>query len=152
MPVDSQQLQVERNENGQFAPGQSGNPAGRAPGTRNRATVRAEQLFDGASAALANKAVALALDGDAAALRLCINRIIAPRRHRPSSFALPPLRNAADAAPAMAAIATAVADGDLSSSEAVEFSQIVDTFLRALEAGEVETRLQQLEAINAIGN
>ena len=111
MPADSQQMQVERNEIGQFVKGQSGNPAGRMPGTRNHATVLAEQLFDGASGALANKAVQMALEGDAAALRLCIGRIIAPRRHRPTGFALPPLRNAADAAPAMAAIAAAVAEG-----------------------------------------
>src|ERR1700676_3659277 len=74
------------------------------------------QLFDGACGALANKAVAMALDGDAVALRLCIGRIIAPRRHRPTSFALPPLRSAADLAPAMAAIAEAT----ISTSEAWE--------------------------------
>ena len=78
MPADSQQMQVEREGNGRFVKGRSGNPSGRAAGTRNRATVLAEQLFDGATAALANKAVAMALDGDAAALRLCIGRIIAP--------------------------------------------------------------------------
>jgi hypothetical protein len=54
----------------------------------------AEQLFDGATSALANKAAALALDGDAAALKPCVGRIIAPRHHRPTAFALPPLRRA----------------------------------------------------------
>jgi hypothetical protein len=150
MPADSQQMQGERNEQGQFVKGQSGNPAGRVPGTRNRATVLAEQLFDGASGALANKAVAMALAGDAAALRLCIGRIIGPRRHRPTGFALPPLRTAADLAPAMAAIAEAVGEGVLSTSEAGELAQVVDISIRAIEAGEFDARLRRLEAANGI--
>jgi hypothetical protein len=152
MPDDSQQMQAERDESGRFAKGHSGNPAGRTPGTRNRATVMAEQMFDGACGALANKAVQMALDGNAVALRLCLSRIIAPRRHRPNSFALPPLKSAADLAPAMAAIAEAVAEGALSTSEAAELTQIVDTFMRALEAGDVETRLCQLETVNNIAS
>jgi hypothetical protein len=150
MPADSLQMQVERAGDGRFVKGQSGNPAGREAGTRNRATMLAEQLFDGATSALANKAVAMALDGDAAALKLCIGRIIAPRRHRPTGFALPPLRCAADLAPALAAIAAAAADGAISTGEAWELSQVVDTFIRAIEAGEFETRLQLLEAVNGV--
>jgi hypothetical protein len=30
------------------------------------------------------------------------------------------------------------------------FSQLVDTFIRALEAGEIEARLQRLESVNGI--
>ena len=107
-------------------------------------------MIDGASGALANKALAMALDGDRAALQLCMNRLLAPRRHRGSGFALPELRNAADLAPAMAAIAEAVAAGELSTGEAVEFTHIVDAFGRALAAGDVEGRLQRLEAVNCL--
>ncbi len=146
-----QQNQAERTETGQFFPGQSGNPAGRTPGSRNHATVLAEQLFDGASGALANKAVQMALAGDAAALRLVLGRIIAPRRHRPAAFALPLLTSAADCAPAIAAIAAAVGEGAISAEEAAQFTQIVDGFLRALDAGEIEARLQRLERANGIG-
>jgi hypothetical protein len=150
MPADSQQMQVGRDQVGRFVKGRSGNPLGRAAGTRNRATVLAEQLFDDAAAALANKAVAMALAGDAAALKLCIGRIIAPRRQRPTSFPLPPLRSAADLAPAVAAIAEAAAEGAISTGEAWELSQIVDTFIRAFEAGELEARLRRLESVNGI--
>jgi hypothetical protein len=149
-PVNSQQKQAERNEIGQFARGSSGNPAGRSVGSRNHAALLAEQLIDGASGALANKAVQMALEGDIVALRLVLGRIIAPRRHRPSAFALPPLTSAADGAPAMAAVAAAAADGTISAEEASAFSQVVDAFIRALEAGEIETRLQRLESVNGI--
>ena len=151
MPADSQQMQVKRNEIGQFVKGRSGNPAGREPGSRNHATVLAEQLFDGASGALTNKAVAMALEGNATVLQLCLGRIIAPRRHRPTAFALPPLNTAADCAPAVAAIAAAAAEGALSTAEASELAQVVDTFIRALEAGEIEARLQRLESVNGLG-
>ena len=127
--------------------GQSG---GAREGSRNRATVLAEQLFDSATDALANKAVQMALDGDAAAMRLVMGRIIAPRRHRPTSFTLPALRTAADCAPAVAAIAAAASEGAISTAEAAELSTVVDTFLRALEAGETEARLQRLESVNGI--
>lgn len=150
MPADSQQMQVERNEDGQFTKGQSGNPAGREKGSRNRATMLVEQLFDGAGGALANKAVQMALDGNAAALRLCVGRIIAPRRHRPTSFTLPALHTAADGAASLSALAAAVSEGALSSAEAAELSQVVDAFIRALEVGEIEARLQRLESVNGI--
>ncbi len=150
MPADSLQKQVERNAEGQFVKGSSGNPAGRALGTRNRATMLAEQLFDGATAALANKAVEMALKGDTVALKLCIGRIIAPRRDRPSGFPLPPLKSAADLAPAMAAIAQGLAEGALSTGEAWELSQVVDTFVRALEAGDLEARVRRLEGAHGI--
>src|SRR5258708_16896567 len=88
-PDNFQQNQAERNEIGQFVPGQSGNPAGRTPGSRNHATVLAEQLFDGASGALANKAVEMALAGDAAALPPTPGRLIPPRPHPPAALALP---------------------------------------------------------------
>ena len=149
-PVNSQQKQAERNEIGQFVRGSSGNPAGRPAGSRNHATLLAEQLFDGASGALANKAVQMALEGNIVALRLVLGRIIAPRRHRPSTFTLPPLNTAADCAPAMAAVVAAAADGVISAEEASAFSQVVDAFIRALEAGEIEERLQRLESVNGI--
>src|SRR5262245_33233647 len=42
-----------------FKPGQSGNPAGKKPGTRNRATLALEALLDGEAEALTKKAVEL---------------------------------------------------------------------------------------------
>jgi len=150
MPADSLQMQVERNESGQFVKGQSGNPAGREKGTRNQATMLAEQLFDGAVGAIINKTVAMSLEGNVKALDIAVRRIIAPRRYRPCDFALPALNTAADAAPAIAAIAAAAAGGLLSTAEAAELSQVVDAFIRAREAGEIEARLQRLESVNGI--
>src|SRR5260370_4035833 len=75
-----------------FPKGQSGNAAGRPRGSSNRATRAAELLLDGEASALTRKAVELALAGDQAALRLCLDRTVA----RAVELALPPIRAAGD--------------------------------------------------------
>ena len=66
-----------------FKPGQSGNPAGRPGGTRNKATLAALQLLEGEASALTRKAIDAALGGDMVALRMCLDRIVAPTKDRP---------------------------------------------------------------------
>ena len=100
-----------------FEKGRSGNPGGRLPGSRNRATLAAEALLDGEADALTRRAVELAIEGDPTALKLCLERILAPRRERVVRFALPPIESAADIARAMGAITTAVAEGALTQAK-----------------------------------
>ena len=103
-------LQKQQKQRGRpFAKGRSGNPAGRPRGSRNRSTLAAQMLLQGEAEALTRKAVELALGGDPTALRLCLDRLIAPHRERPMSLALPPMREPADLAASMEAIAAAVA-------------------------------------------
>jgi hypothetical protein len=128
-----------------FPKGRSGNPKGRPIGARNAATVIAEQLLDGEASAITRTAIDLAKLGDTVALRLCLDRIVAPRRDRPVHFVLPPLKSAADASQAMTAITTAVACGELTPTEAAEMSGVIAAFVKALEASEIERRLRVLE-------
>jgi hypothetical protein len=119
-----------------FKKGRSGNPAGKPKGARHRATLAAETLFDGEAEQLTRKAIEIALAGDPIALRLCIDRILPPRRERPLRFALPKLRTVADAGAAMASILAAVASGSTCLAEASELAKLVDAFVRAAEATE----------------
>jgi hypothetical protein len=128
-----------------FPKGTSGNPAGKRPGTRNRATLAAEVLLDGEAETLTRKAIELAKQGDMAALRVCLDRILPPRRERPIQFRLPPMRCAGDAAAAMAALTDAVADGQLTASEAAELSRLIESYLTALEVIDFDQRLRTLE-------
>jgi hypothetical protein len=128
-----------------FQPGKSGNPAGKPKGTRNAATLALESLLDGEAEALTRKAVELALAGDIAALRLCLDRILPPRKDRPVSFEMPMIDTAEDAKAASAALLAAVAAGSLTPSEAAEIGKLVDSYLRAIETTEVLARLDKLE-------
>src|SRR5204862_5117379 len=102
-PENSLQFQAPRNVEGKFLKGQSGNPAGKPPGIRNRATMIVEQLFDGACGEVSREALGKAMNGDSAVLRLIVTRLIGPRRHRASSFALPPLPKRGRGGPALPA-------------------------------------------------
>ena len=141
MAVDSLQKQPARGPGRRFEKGRSGNPAGRPPGARNKATLAAE--------ALSRKAVELALGGSEGALRLCLDRIIAPRRERPIQLAVPPIRSASDIAAAMGAIVKAAAQGTITADEAFKLSHMVDTFVRAIDTSDFDRRLQILEDASA---
>ena len=58
---------------------------------------------------------------------------------------MPKLETAADAVKATSAIAQAVAEGELTPSEAGELSRLIESFTRAVEAHDLETRLAKLE-------
>jgi hypothetical protein len=132
-----------------FPKGMSGNPLGKRPGTRNRATIIAEELLDSATRPLLRGAIDDAQGGDGVMKRFCISRIIGPRRDRPVRFELPPVRSAADLSGAMAAVTSAVANGELTIREGWEFSQMVDNFIRTIDASEFASQLDRLEAAQA---
>ena len=139
------------NPKGRFVKGQSGNPKGRPVGARNKATETAELLLDGEAEALTRRAVELALAGDGMALRLCLERIIPPRRGRPVQLGLPPVCGAADLGGTMAAITNAAGRGAITPGEAAELARVVEIFVRAVEASDFEKRLRQLEERHGAG-
>ncbi|SEK80874.1 hypothetical protein SAMN05443999_102309 [Roseovarius azorensis] len=130
-----------RNTDGTFGPGNPGKPKG----TRHKATQAALALLDGEAESLTRKAVELALGGDGAALRLCLERIAPSRRDAPVQFDLPKMQSAADAAKAAGAVLVAVADGDLTPQEGAHIMALVETYRRTLETTELEARLAALE-------
>src|SRR5438105_4351477 len=123
-----------RDRRGRFSKGRSGNPAGRPRGCRDHVNRAARLLLAGEGEALTRKAVELALAGDAAALRLCLERIVGPYRE----FTMPPISNAADVAGAMAAVADAAAQGAVTPREATQLSEVIEAYVRAVEATEFE--------------
>ena len=127
---------------GGYAPGVSGNPAGRPAGSRNKTTLAVEALLDGEAEALTRKCIERALEGDATALRICMDRIAPPRRDRPVPFALPALKEAADARDAFAAVVKAVAEGELTPAEAVTLAGLIEQFADVDAATETDRRMR----------
>lgn len=126
---------------GRWAPGNPGRPRG----ARHKATVAALALLDGEAEALTRQAVTMALDGDATALRLCLERIAPPRKDAPVAFDLPRMETARDAAQAAGAVLAAVAEGELTPTEGAHVMGLVETYRRTLETSELEARVRALE-------
>jgi hypothetical protein len=128
-----------------FPKGQSGNPAGKPKGTRSRFARAAEVLLDGETETLTRKAIDLALEGDTIALRLCMERVMPPRKGRPIEFELPKLETADDLVSAIGAVLHACSRAQLSPDEASTIVAIIDVKRRAIETVELEKRLAALE-------
>jgi hypothetical protein len=103
-------------------------------------------LLEGEAEALTRKAVERALGGDPIALRLCLDRLIPPRRGRKVQLAnVPPVRGTADLGPTMAAITTAATAGEITPGEAAELARVVEIYARAVEVTDFDKRLRELE-------
>jgi hypothetical protein len=105
--------------------GQSGNPRGRPSRARQAASV-AEALIARKTVPLTNKLIELALTGDRAALRACLDRIVPARREPPIDLALPEtIDSRADLLAALTTVADAAASGALTSSQSAALAQML---------------------------
>lgn len=134
-----------------FQPGQSGNPKGKAPGTRHKATMAMLTLLEGEGEALTRKAVEMALSGDNQALRLCLERLVSPAKDRTINIILPAVESAADLPKITAAILAAVAAGEIGASEAATLAKLIEIHGKAIETADIDARLKKLEEVNENG-
>ena len=135
----------QQQDSGRFKKGQSGNPKGRPEGSRSKATLAAEVLLDGEVENLTRKAIDLAKGGDIAALRLCMDRIVPPRKDRPIRLDLPEMETAEDLSKALGTLVKAMAEGELTPVEAEKTAAVLEIRRRAIETLDHETRLEELE-------
>jgi len=128
-----------------FQPGQSGNPAGRPRGSRNKKTIALEAMVDGEAEAVMQKMITLAKLGDDVAMRLCVERMMAPRRERPVPLQLPRIETDADARRASADVMEALADGEVTPREAEALLRTIAGAAVILQSSEIAARLRFLE-------
>ena len=128
-----------------FQKGKSGNPAGKPKGSRNKVTVLLEALLDGKAEKLTKKAIQMAGAGDPAMMRLCIERLIPPRKDRPINFELPPLQTTQDASVAMLKILEGVSRGELTPNEASEISKVIENYADTVRLTDLEERISEME-------
>jgi Family of unknown function (DUF5681) len=134
-----------------FEKGESGNPAGRPPGSRNKATILAESIFEGEAENIIRMAIDKARNGDITAIRLCLDRVFPRLRDRATVFDLPPINGAPDALAALTSILAGVRAGEITAAEGCELSKLVDHYVRAREAKDFEHRLDLLERESPTG-
>jgi uncharacterized protein DUF5681 len=126
----------------QWQKGQSGNPAGRPRGSRNKTTILMQNLLEDEAEAIARKAIEMAKAGDMAAIRVCMDRLAPARRGAAISCELPPVETGGGAVAAMAAIIAAVAAGDVTPAEAASLARVIDRYMFARSLAELEHRQQ----------
>ena len=130
---------------GRWKPGESGNPAGRKPGTGEVSKVRAA-IADRVPELLA-KLMAQALDGDTAAARLLLERAVAPLKaaEQPQAVNL-----AGDSLTDQGrAVLASVAAGELAPGQGAALLAGIGTLARVSEIDELAARVAALEERNA---
>jgi hypothetical protein len=113
-----------RTAQGRFSPGQSGNPAGRPKGARNRSTVLAEALLDEHAEPVTRKVIECAEAGDGAMLRLLFTRIVRSGRDRLVTLDVPEGKEL-DAEEVFRVTARALFDGEISPDEALRIGRFI---------------------------
>lgn len=126
---------------GGWKPGQSGNPAGRKPGTGEVAKIRAR--ISARVPELLDALMLSALSGDVGAARLLLERAIAPLRAAEQAQALHmPGDTLTDKG---RAVLDAVAAGELPPGQGAALLGAIGTLARVVELDEFAARLAALE-------
>lgn len=141
IPANAEEMQG----NQKFQKGRSGNPKGKIKGTRNKATLVAEQLLQGELETICRRLLQEAVEGNMQAIKMVLDRVLPPKRNIPIIIDLPKLENSADALNAIAFVTMAVSRGDLSVEEGEALSRMIDVYIRAVEVHDYETRLSKIE-------
>lgn len=133
---------------GKFAPGVSGNPAGRPKGARNKITELCADLLGDDAGEIMRECIKHAKKGDAVALRLCVERLVPVRAARDRCVVvdeLPDVREAADLVAAAALVISRAAAGAMTLSEAREFMALLSAERALIETQDLAVRVEVLE-------
>jgi len=126
-----------------FPEGQSGNPAGRPPGIKDRRAIY-RQMIEPNKEALIKKAVEMALDGNEQMLRLLLDRLLPAK---PKDDPLPEIGELtgtiAEQSEKIISLAT---DGVITPIEANTLLQAIESKAKLVELEEVKERLIAIEA------
>lgn len=132
-----------------FAPGQSGNPAGRTKGSFNRSTMLAQALLGREAGAIARRLIEAAKDkldpAHSVALRLAAERLMPVMRAGSIRIDLPLIKTLEDVPLALREVIAAVTSGVISLDDGERLAALVDRQRIALEAPDLELRLRELE-------
>jgi hypothetical protein len=111
--------------------GQSGNPRGR-PSRAHKAAYVAHAMFDDKTTDLVDRAIGWGQGGDKSMLRLYLQRLVPPRPEVPVWLNLPPIEDRDGLRAAMKAVATGVAQGDITSAQGLRLVRLFTEIYRYL--------------------
>jgi thioredoxin-like negative regulator of GroEL len=126
-----------------FQKGQSGNPAGRPPGSRNKLRAMIEEVLEQELPHLMNQLLQLAHDGNMQALKLLFAQL--PRERETVEVDLPPITSMAEIGAANEAIFAAIATGALSLESGQRLAQLLEFQMKMIESISLEQRVAAIE-------
>lgn len=136
---------------GTWRKGESGNPAGKPPGTRKRITRALEAQIADAAPDLLASVIAEGRNDWRPALEL-LKIIGLNKRTVVEALDLPKMENASDILAGQRHIIEQVASGEMSAEEGAALSALLDRQRQAIEGADMEQRLAALEARVREGN
>jgi len=113
-----------------FQPGQSGNPAGRPVGSRNKKTIAVDEMLAEQTEAAVQKILKMAEDGDPTAMRLCMERMSPTGANRRLGLELPRIKAADDADAAVQLVLDAFGRQEISIRELTSMLAAIDRLVR----------------------
>jgi hypothetical protein len=128
-----------------FLRGQSGNPAGKPRGARNKVTLAIESLMGEYGPQVTARVIKRACEGHMTAARLILDRVAPVRRGRAVHLKIGGIGDAASVMNAHAALLTEVAAGRLTPEEAEPISAMLGAHLKAIETTDIDRRLRDIE-------
>lgn len=128
-----------------FAEGQSGNPAGRPRGIKDRRVLFAEMLGEHKQA-LFDKALELALNGNEQMLRLLLDRLL-PAKPKTEDESFDGFDKDKSLSEQLGIIKQAMNDGEITSDYAYKASQVIATQIKIDEYMKITQLEQRLEEI-----
>lgn len=143
MPENTGEIQ----ENGRFKKGKSGNPHGKPKGSRHKASLLAEKLFENDIEIVCSQIVQQAKEGNLMAAKIILDRILPARKDRLININLPLVKNSDDAIEALRLICHAVGNGEITPLEGESLSKMIEIQIKGLELNDYEIRLQNISEV-----
>jgi hypothetical protein len=104
-----------------------------------------QDLLDGHGEALMKKCMLDALQGDKPSMRLCMERLVAPRRDGSVQLSLPRIKTLADVDLATERVLRAIQSGSITPAEGETVTKVLESRRQVIETVDLQTRVEKLE-------
>ena len=123
----------------------SGNSKGRPKGSRNRATLIAQEMLGGEIEDIIRQLIKAAKGGDIQASKFIVGRILPPTRSAPIEISLPSIESPGDIVDAHSIIWSAVGAGDITLDEAQSLTDFLEAKRKAIETTELTAEIERVK-------
>lgn len=131
-----------RDENGQWVSGTSGNPKGRPP-----KSASIQRLLDPRKEELVEKAIELALNGDTTALKICIDRIAPTLKAETKRISIPDYDPNLPITDQLYSIIKSIGQGNLSLEGGLMLFKAYLDLMKITEFKDLDERLEKIEQL-----